>query len=213
VYDHLRHQIVHGDLLPGTAISETEISRNLSISRQPVREAFIKLSEEGLVEVRPQRGTYVTKISIAAVGDARFIREAIEADIVRLLSEQGSPDITAKLRGLVQAQKEIPPEEFDRFMELDDQFHQTLADVAGKPTAWKVIANMKAHFDRVRYLSSTQKPLQQLIDQHEKIVDAIEKQNVSMADSAIRGHLQEVLRDLPKIVALKPEMFEGQGNV
>ncbi|RVI35555.1 GntR family transcriptional regulator, partial [Sinorhizobium meliloti] len=83
VYRILREQIIQAELAPGARISEAEIARSLSISRQPVREAFIKLAEEGLVQVLPQRGTYVTRISTASVMDVRFVREAIEADIVR----------------------------------------------------------------------------------------------------------------------------------
>lgn len=215
IYTFLRDQIIHGDLLPGTGISESEISRNLSVSRQPVREAFIKLRDEGLVEVRPQRGTFVTKISLDAVGDARFVREAIEADIVRVLVENSTPELVAKLRDLVQLQKDLSRAKLDnsvmldKFMELDERFHRCLADFAGKPTAWKVIANMKAHFDRVRYLSSTQKPMQRLIDQHEEVVEAIAMKDAVKAEKAIRSHLREVLLDLPKVVSLKPDMFEG----
>lgn len=213
VYRILREQIIHGDIAPGTRISESEISRILSVSRQPVREAFIKLRNEGLVEVRPQRGTFVTKILIDAVSDARFIREAIEADIVKLLAETSTPELVSKLRSMIQEQKDLARTDIDKFMELDEKFHRSLAELAGKATAWKVIASMKAHFDRVRYLSSTQKPMQRLIDQHEAVVDAIEKKDAVRAVEAIRFHLREVLRDLPKVVSMKPDMFEGHDNL
>src|SRR5690554_5571253 len=72
-----------GRPVPGTRISETELAAAYEVSRQPVREAFIKLAEEGLLAVRPQRGTFILRISIPAVLTARFIREAVEADIVR----------------------------------------------------------------------------------------------------------------------------------
>ena len=77
----LRTAIIEGELIPGQAISEIEMSRKFSISRQPVREAFIKLAEERLVEVRPQRGTFVRKISLKEVLDARHLREIIEVSI------------------------------------------------------------------------------------------------------------------------------------
>ena len=74
----LRTAIIRGELVPGQAISEIEMSKRFSISRQPVREAFIKLGEERLIEVMPQRGTYVRKISVKEVLDARHLREIIE---------------------------------------------------------------------------------------------------------------------------------------
>ena len=105
VYEILKQRIVYGELVPGRRISEVEISQDLMVSRQPVREAFLKLRDEGLVEIRPQRGTVVTKISVNAVNDARFIREAIEADIIRLLAEECDPAVVANLRKVVDLQR------------------------------------------------------------------------------------------------------------
>ncbi len=208
VYNILREQIVHAHIAPGTRLSEAEISRHFSVSRQPVREAFIKLRNEGLVVIRPQRGTFVTKISIDAVSDARFVREAIEADIVKLLVDEISPEQIAALRSMIDEQQNLNVSETDRFMDLDERFHRSLAEFAGKSSAWKVIASMKAHFDRVRHLSSSQKPMQRLIDQHADVVEAIAAKDLTRAEAAIRYHLREVLRDLPKVVSYKPEMFD-----
>ena len=71
----LRAAIIRGELSPGQAVSEVEMSRRFKISRQPVREAFIKLGEERLIEVLPQRGTYIRKISVKEVLDARHLRD------------------------------------------------------------------------------------------------------------------------------------------
>jgi DNA-binding GntR family transcriptional regulator len=211
-YEILRVQIIQGVLTPGTIISETEVSRNLQISRQPVREAFIKLHNEGLVEVRPQRGTLVTHISIEAVSDARFIREAVEADIVKLLVEKNTPEMIQTLRNLIKHQRIIEDDQLETFINLDDQFHRTLAVLAEKGNTWKITVSTKAHFDRVRYLSSIEKALQPLVDQHEAVVDAIEQRDSAKAESAIRFHLREVLRDLPVLVSQQPEIFTGDGE-
>lgn len=211
VYQILHTKIVQGDVAPGTRFSEAEISREFETSRQPVREAFIKLRNEGLVEIRPQRGTFVTKIWIDAVSDARFIREAIEADIVKLLVKESDVQLVKKLRAEIALQKALESGEYARFIELDEQFHRLLSECAHKAIAWKIIARMKVHLDRVRYLSSSRKPMQRLIDQHEAIVDAIEKKDLLQADEAIRYHMQEVLRDLPDIVAKHPELFRKHG--
>jgi len=83
VYDLLRDAIIQLKLRPGNPLSESELAKRLDVSRQPVREAFIKLAEAGLVEVRPQRGTYVLMISRREVETARFVREAVEVAFVR----------------------------------------------------------------------------------------------------------------------------------
>ena len=135
------------------------------------------------------------------------MREAIEADIVKLLAEDCGVHLVAELRDLIRLQRKVGQSELKKFMELDEQFHRSLAEFAGKANAWKVIAGMKAHFDRVRYLSTVKKSLQRLVDQHEAVVDAIEKQDKVAAEEAIRSHLREVLSDLPKVVAEDPDKF------
>lgn len=205
----LRERIIRADLSPGTLLSETEIARVYDVSRQPVREAFIKLAEDGLVEVRPQRGTFVRKISISAVMDARFVREAVEADIVRLLVEHAPPGVITELRQLIALQREAAKGNRARFIELDEQFHRALAMGVGKIGAWRVIESSKSQMDRVRYLSTLHFPMQKLVDQHAAIVDAIEQKQQATADLAMRSHLREVLNDLPTIAAAAPEYFEA----
>jgi len=211
VYRILRERIIHADLVPGSRISEAEIARTFALSRQPVREAFIKLSEEGLVEVRPQRGTLVRRISQEAVMDARFVREAIEADIVKLLAAGCARGVVAELRSLIAQQKAVHETEPDRFLKLDELFHRTMADAAGKSYAWDVIEAVKAQMDRVRYLSFLHFPMPKLVDQHNAVVDAIDSGDVAAADLAIRDHLREILTGLPAIALAHPEFFETAG--
>src|SRR6185369_11530686 len=125
VFSTLRSSIVTLQLTPATALSEQDIADRLKVSRQPVREAFIKLSEIGLVRVLPQRGTFVTRISEKEVLDARFVREAVECAIARRASAGiGKPEIGA-LRAITTAQRKAArsadPEEF---FVLDEAFHR-----------------------------------------------------------------------------------------
>ena len=208
LYRVLRSQIIHSDLEPGQRISEPNIASVFSVSRQPVREAFIKLAEEGLLEIRPQRGTFVRKISTADVMDARFVREAIEADIVKLLVGARDKALVADLRSQLAEQRKVADRDPALFMKLDELFHQTLAEAAGKSYAWRVVESIKSQMDRVRFLSAQKFPMEKLIDQHSGIVDAIEAGNAADADAAIRNHLSEVLNDLPTIARDNPDFFE-----
>lgn len=204
----IHHRIVTGDLLPGARISETEIAAAYGVSRQPVREAFIKLAEEGLLEIRPQRGTYVRKISVPAVMDARFVREAIEADVVRLLAQSANPALERELKRQIEAQKQIIASDVHGFVPLDDEFHRTLANAAGKPFAWAVIDSLKSQMDRVRQLSSLRLQRDTLIEHHTAIAEAIGRGNPADAEAAMRTHLREILTDLPVIQQSLPEYFE-----
>lgn len=209
VYRILREQIIQAELLPGERISESEIAKSLSTSRQPVREAFIKLSEEGLVQVLPQRGTYVTKISTASVMDVRFVREAIEADIVRHVAVEHTDVTVAELRAQIGRQKQVPHNDRAAFLRLDELFHRTLAAAAGNAYAWSVIESVKAQMDRVRFLSVDDMQVGRLIDQHERIVEAIAVRDVAQAEDALRTHLREILKSLPEIARSRAEFFDA----
>ena len=127
VYDAVRGAIVQLQLRPGHLLSEAELARQMGVSRQPVREAFIKLAEAGLVEVRPQRGTFVKLISIREVRNSRFIREAIELAVVRKAAAEIGAAGIAELRTQLEAQQVALSGRLPEFMRLDDEFHSTIA--------------------------------------------------------------------------------------
>jgi len=213
VYRSLRERIIRGELEPGGLISEAEIARAFSISRQPVREAFIKLAEEGLVEIRPQRGTLVRRINIASVMDARFVREAVEADIVKIVAEKRDPRVIASLYAQIDAQRKVAHQKAGEFLQLDEAFHRTLAVAANKAHVWSIVNNVKAQMDRLRQLSfvlgSAAGPA---VDQHHAIVEAISNGDVAGADAAMRMHLRRILSDLPAMAELRPNYFESLGS-
>ena len=204
----LRERIIRNDLTPGNRISESEIARSCDVSRQPVREAFIKLAEQGLLAILPQRGTIVSKIAYAAVLDARFLREAIEADIVKILALDPDPALVADLRRQLALQREAGRGAARDFIQLDERFHRTLAEGAGKGGAWKLIEGLKSQMDRVRFLSLGHFPMGKLIDQHTAVVERIATGDLPGAEAAIRRHLREVLSDLPQIIAATPDYFD-----
>lgn len=207
LYHALRKEIIGNELSPGTRLSEMEIAQLYGVSRQPVREAFIKLANEGLLDVRAQRGSFVAKISLSAVMDARFVREAVEADIVKLLAVSPDPFLISDLRRQILHQKELVGGSARDFMIADETFHRTLAEGADKGNAWRVIEEMKAQMDRVRFLSSMHFSVERLVIQHCDTVDAIEIGNVQRAEDCIRTHLRGILNDLHVIKEEQPSYF------
>jgi len=210
----LRKRIIENKTAPGQRFSEAEISASFGVSRQPVREAFIKLSEEGLVQIRPQRGTFVCRISLRAVEDARFIREAIESDLVKILADRPDMALMQELRQQLNAQRVLSrghDTEIDRteFLQMDDLFHRTLAEAAGRHHLWQLLDGMKAQMDRVRYLTTQTLDIERLVGQHTAIVDAIEAGDVCQAEFAMRDHLRTILKDLDIHRVRTPDLFEG----
>ncbi|KPQ22827.1 GntR family transcriptional regulator [Halomonas sp. HL-93] len=215
LFQVLRQSIIQMVLAPGQALSEKELADTFSVSRQPVREAFIRLSEAGLVEVKPQRGTYVVRISQRAVLEARFVREAVEVAVVKLAAEKGiEPAILTELHDLLERQRRcVKPHDYDRFYRLDEAFHRTLSLGVKQHAAWKVIEEVRAQLDRVRYLSVPHStPLERLVEQHANIVAAIEARDASLAEQAMALHLREILVSMPDLVRRFPDLFEVQEN-
>lgn len=210
LHRHLRGAIIRGELRPGQALSESEISKQYATSRQPVREAFIKLAEERLVAILPQRGTFVVKISVADVLDARFVREAIEVAVVQEAATSATPSAVKDLRDLIAQQKAVAHGRAEDFLALDEEFHRTIALSVRRAHAWRVIEGIKAQMDRIRYLSlDDATPLSVLIDQHTRIVDSIEARDPVAAANALRAHLHEIIVSLPNIAAQFPDLFES----
>jgi DNA-binding GntR family transcriptional regulator len=212
VFRTLRSSIVTMRLTPATALSEQEIADRLKVSRQPVREAFIKLSEIGMVRVLPQRGTFVVKISAKAVTDARFVREAVECAIARRASEGLGKGAIDALRAIIADQRKAARAgDAEAFFALDEAFHRGLANAAECAYAWKVIEEAKAQMDRVRFLSIPDAtPVNRLILQHQAILDAIAAGRASAAEQAMKDHLSEILKSLPRLARAFPEMFEHE---
>jgi DNA-binding GntR family transcriptional regulator len=209
VFDVLRQAIVQLQLRPGDLLSEAEVARRLGVSRQPVREAFIKLAEVGLVEVRPQRGTYVRLISIRDVQNARFIREAIEVAVIRKAALEASAPKLADLGRILEEQRSASAAgDHVRFLGLDDAFHQALAHAADCDYAWRVLEKLKAQMDRARYLSMPNAtPIETLIGQHAAVLDALARHSADDAEAAMRAHLSEIMMSLPRIAQAHPELF------
>ena len=210
LYLTLRAAIIRGELSPGQALSESEIARQYATSRQPVREAFIKLAEERLLSIQSKRGTFVVKISVADVLDSRFVREAIEVALVQEVTLSASLATIGELRGLLAQQKALAAGHHAEFLALDEAFHQRIALAANRPQAWRVIENVKAQMDRVRYLSFDHAtPIKLIVEQHTRIVDAIEAGDAGAAAAAMRTHLREITISLPTIAARLPAFFEA----
>lgn len=208
VYDWLRQRVLRGELLPGERLSETEIAGEIGVSRQPVREAFIRLASEGLAEVRPQRGTYIGKISIVAVLSARMIREAVESDLARMAAAERPAEVVGRMEAEIDTQTRADAEgSVERFIESDDRFHRLLAVAAGQEMVWDELERMKSQMNRLRHLSMRVFDRAHTIAQHREILDAVRRGREDEAERAIRVHLRQILTELPRIAETHPDYF------
>ena len=209
VYAEIRRAIVQLRLRPGDRLSEADVARQLGVSRQPVREAFIKLSQADLVAVLPQRGTLVRLISREDVENAHFVREAIEVAAVRKAALRADAAAIAGLREIVGQQSRTPGEDHIGFMRHDESFHEGIARIAGTSRAWRVLEGLKAQLDRVRFLAIDEiTSSDAIVAEHHAIIDALEARSPQRAEDAIRAHMAEILLSLPKLAAAHSDLFE-----
>ncbi len=205
--DVIRRRIISLELSPGEAVSENELALELGVSRTPVREALILLREEGLIQVFPQIGSFVSLVDIERVGQAQFIREAIEcASLADIVIDRDAAD---GLRENLQAQREAEASgDVERFFLLDEEFHRELLQLSGHGAAWNAVNSAKAHLDRARRLSLIDVGhIAALIEEHSAVVEALRDGNMGGADASLRAHLRGVFKDIKQIRDSSPELF------
>jgi GntR family transcriptional regulator, rspAB operon transcriptional repressor len=212
IYSDLRIELVSLQRRPGEAISEAEIALSYGVSRTPVREAILKLSDEGLLEIFPQSGIFVSRIPIAALPEAIVIRKALEETTARMAAERATSSQVLALRTVLERQREAnAARDSDAFHHADELFHATIADVAGYPGIWKFIQQVKVHVDRYRRLTLPQHgriPL--VIAEHEAILRAIEAHDPHGAKLAMETHLESLLENISATQHINPEFFDEQ---
>jgi DNA-binding GntR family transcriptional regulator len=192
VFSALYRRVLTLELPPGSRLSEAEVARRMGVSRQPVRDAFWRLSQLGFLTIRPQRATTVSPISERSVEQARFIRTALEVETVRLAAERCSGDALAALvRQLADQEVAVAADDRERFHGLDDQFHRMLCDAAGQGFVWSLIREHKAHMDRVRFISLAFSAEQALAD-HRLILNALTDGDATAAVAVMRRHLGRI---------------------
>lgn len=213
VYEFLKGEIIRLKLPPGISISENELAVRLQVSRTPVREAFLRLSQEDLVTVYPQKGSIVSLIDLDQMEESRFMREHLEVATTKLACELFTDFYLDEINANLEAQKKcINEKSYEEFYELDDEFHSIIFSGCNKSRIWNVIQNMMSiNFSRMRYLSLSEKlNTDKLIAQHHEIVDAIKEKNPLRAEKVVREHLNLVVIDSEDLKMKYPNYLKNK---
>ena len=210
IHAALREQIIAMDIAPGLALQEKQIALACGVSRTPVREALLKLADERLVDIFPQYGTFVSRISLPAVRDAMVIRQALERTAVREAAARATPMSLAILRAtLTDMQAAHAAERLGDFHAADEAFHQSVAEIAGHPNLWRVVRHEKAQVDRCRMLTlPAQDRRVSVMAEHSAIIDAIAQGDVAGAEAAMQAHLGRVVPSVDELAAAHPDFFQ-----
>jgi len=207
VVEALRAAIISMELAPGIALDRGELAQRFGVSQTPVRDALIRLSEEGLVIIRAQYTTQVSRIDVPAAREAHFLRRSIEIEIARQLAMTHDDAMIGELRQQLALQVGLAAKkDFLGFNVVDKEFHRLMYVAAGLPRLWAVVIRMSGHVDRLRLLHMpTVGKIESILSAHEAIVQAIESRDVEAAQHAVRDHLSGTLASVDEIQKRYPE--------
>ena len=210
IYSDLRAELVSLQRRPGEVVSEAEIALSYGVSRTPVREAILKLSDEGLLEIFPQSGIFVSRIPLAALPEAIIVRKALEATTAQLAAERATASQILVLHAILERQREAnAARNREAFHHADELFHATIAETAGYPGIWTLIQQVKLHVDRYRRLTLPQAGrIGRVIVEHEAVLEAIESHDPSAARNAMEIHLENLLVNISATQNVNPEFFD-----
>jgi DNA-binding GntR family transcriptional regulator len=210
IYSDLRAELVTLQRRPGEVVSEAEIALSYGVSRTPVREAILKLSDEGLLEIFPQSGIFVSRIPLAALPEAIIVRKALEATTAQFAAERATASQILVLHAILERQREAnAAKDREAFHQADELFHATIAEIAGYPGIWTLIQQVKLHVDRYRRLTLPQAGrIGRVIMEHEAVLEAIEGHDPPAARNAMEIHLENLLDNISATQNVNPEFFD-----
>jgi len=206
VYDELRRRVLTLELPPGTALSENELAAALGVSRTPVRESLILLSQEGLVQVFAKVGSFVSRVDPERVADAQFLREAVELASLQDVPADPDPSAVADLRDNIDLQH-LAADDVEAFFRLDEEFHRGLLRLAGHERVWPTVVAAKGHLDRARRLGLGETSTRVFIEQHADVLEAVLDGRREDARELMRAHLRRVFTDIQRVRERSPDLF------
>ncbi|WP_028795752.1 GntR family transcriptional regulator [Thalassobaculum salexigens] len=210
VYGEIRERIIALDLPPDTILVRSELADRFTVSQSPVREAILRLEQDGLVISYPQSRTMVTRIDTARVREEHFLRTAVECEVVRRLAEARDADALKKARGFLKMQEALVEDmdQVDLFKQLDDAFHAALFASVNQSSLHQHIQARCGHLARLRTLDlPSPGKTASVLDAHRAVVDAIETGDGDLSVRTMREHLSGSLRRMPQIVEEHAELF------
>lgn len=209
VYDAVKAAILSLDFPPGAIIRKTDVCDWLGLSRSPVSDALAKLSSEGLVDIVPQSGTRVARLSMTAIRDDGFLREALEVAAARHAALNRSPETMARLTRNVEMQKLLIHDgDKEDFIKTDDAFHDIIMATTGVNRLPATVRALSLHVDRARLLLVPEPGrMSETVDEHLKIFEAVRAKDSDTAQDAMRQHLRQLLQRLEPLEAARPDLF------
>jgi len=205
VYEILREKILSGVLAPHMRLDLQSIGKQLGISRTPLREALYQLEIDGLIEINPRSGTYVTDLSPVDVAECCEVRRVLEVYAVELAVQRASDEEIKTLQTLVQELRELtaakdPDAVYARHLRLDHEFHKQIVALARNSRLSRAHAheNIQEQIKRIKHIRYSQSgpDLDIIQREHERILAAFKARDTEAAKAAMDAHLRRAAKTL-----------------
>lgn len=204
----IKENIIRLELAPGSFISENELAAEMGLSRTPVREALIDLAKVKIIEIAPQKRSVVAYIDYEMVEEARFMRKVLEMAVVELACQNGQDSEIDRLEENVKLQRfHLENGSYSSIMELDNEFHRQLFEMARKPQSYVMIQHISIHFDRIRSMALNSVKDLKIVEDHAKIIEALRSRDAGTARTIMEKHLNRYKFDEQAIREQYPQYF------
>lgn len=212
VQDALRQAIIQLQLPPGSRLDKAVMCAQFGVSRQPVSDALARLVEERLVEVEPQKGTFVARIRLSDVMEAAFVRQALEAETARAIAVSiDQPTLLSLERSFAYQEAAKARDDAEGFYEFDLQFHRVLYDRLAFRQVVDMIDLSRGQLERARrMLLPRSGRLDATLREHRQIIDALETKDADASAAAMRQHIQAVSAEIRNFARERPDLFEPE---
>lgn len=196
-YDAIRDAIISMRLVPGAVLNEKDICQQLGVSRTPMREAVLRLAQEGLIQVVPSGGTFVSKMDVRKILEGHLVRASIELQNIRIAARHYNPVYNKDLDLLIFRQKNaMEHRDSDEAFQVDNEFHKLICRIAGFPNLWKIIHSSTGQLDRARrYAFPEIGFFEEVVVEHGAIYQALKSKDEEEASRLMRHHLGSI-RDI-----------------
>jgi DNA-binding GntR family transcriptional regulator len=209
IYQGLREAIISGNFRPNEAISENRVCGMFNVSRSPVRIALTRLAEDKLIDIFPQRGSFVSPIILQKVREGHFARVALELAVLSEAGKHWSEKASSEAKRAIKLQQQYAKAgDLWSFHTADELFHRSFADAAKLEGVWDTILGVKTHLDRVRHLANPVKGhTDKVIDEHKMVIQHLDNGSIVGAVESMRQHLDSLHTTIARLKALHSQDF------
>lgn len=198
VFNRIREDILSGHYKQNEELKENTIGLELGVSRTPVREALRQLELEGLVNIIPNKGAYVTGISEKDIHDIYVIRSYLEGLCARWACEHINDEKLQELEEVVYLSEfHSKKKHYDQVVELDNKFHELIYEASGSKILRHVLSDFHHYVQRIRKITlSNPERAENSNHEHTAILDAIRERNGELAETLAHEHIIKTIQNI-----------------